>query len=279
MVAPGSACYIDVMVGSFFLGLSSLVALLPAAVFAVRENARGRDGVYWLLLAVAVVGQLAWAFTLFRDDWQTGFGAALWVSIAATVVLFAVSAGLTRQAWRLTALIMPYLAILGLLALSLKNATGRPLITADGGVWLAAHIAVSVTAYALLTIAAIAGLGVLLQERALKRKRPTAWTRILPSIADGESLQVGLLAICEVVLLVGILTGVATGYLATGTLISIDHKTLLSILAFVIVGLLLAAHYRAGIRGRGAARWILAAYLVLTLAYPGVKFVTDVIIA
>ena len=33
------------------------------------------------------------------------------------------------------------------------------------------------------------------------------------------------------------------------------------------------------IRGRRAARIVLLAYLLLTLAYPGVKFVTDVILA
>ncbi len=131
----------------------------------------------------------------------------------------------------------------------------------------------------MLTIAAIAGLAVIVQDRALKRRRPNALTHILPSVADGEALQVGLLAVCAGVLCLGILTGIATGYRATGGVIDLDHKTLLSVLTFVVVGLLLAAHYRAGIRGRGAARWILAAYLLLTLAYPGVKFVTDVLSA
>jgi len=33
------------------------------------------------------------------------------------------------------------------------------------------------------------------------------------------------------------------------------------------------------VRGRQAARGILLAYLLLTLAYPGVKFVTDVLMS
>ncbi len=37
--------------------------------------------------------------------------------------------------------------------------------------------------------------------------------------------------------------------------------------------------WQTGIRGRRAARWALLAYLLLTLAYPGVKFVTDVLMA
>jgi ABC-type uncharacterized transport system permease subunit len=42
---------------------------------------------------------------------------------------------------------------------------------------------------------------------------------------------------------------------------------------------LLVAHYRSGMRGRRAARVVLLAYLLLTLGYPGVKFVTDVLMA
>ena len=36
---------------------------------------------------------------------------------------------------------------------------------------------------------------------------------------------------------------------------------------------------RRGVRGRRAARVVLLAYLLMTLGYPGVKFVTDVLMA
>jgi ABC-type uncharacterized transport system permease subunit len=59
----------------------------------------------------------------------------------------------------------------------------------------------------------------------------------------------------------------------------LDHKTVLSLLAFALIGALLLVHQRFGLGGRRAARYGLVAYLLLTLAYPGVKFVTDVILA
>ena len=62
-------------------------------------------------------------------------------------------------------------------------------------------------------------------------------------------------------------------------MLAFDHKTVLSLLAFAVIGLLLFVHYRIGLRGRRAARLVLLAYLLLTLAYPGVKFVADVLIA
>jgi ABC-type uncharacterized transport system permease subunit len=129
----------------------------------------------------------------------------------------------------------------------------------------------------LLTIAAVAAFAAFLQDRALKVKRPTALTRLLPSVADCEFLLVRLLVICEIILALGLATGMATLYGETGSLLNFDHKIVLTLTAFAVIGGLLAAHYRTGIRGRRAARLVLLAYLLLTLGYPGVKFVTDVI--
>jgi len=60
--------------------------------------------------------------------------------------------------------------------------------------------------------------------------------------------------------------------------VKIDHKTILSLITFVAIAALLYVHRRGGISGRRAARYVLFAYLLLTLAYPGVKFVTDVVL-
>ncbi len=84
--------------------------------------------------------------------------------------------------------------------------------------------------------------------------------------------------VAELVLGAGIVTGMALQYLASGELLAFDHKTVLSLLAFAIIGALLVLQLRSGLRGRRAARLVLAAYLLLTLAYPGVKLVTDVLI-
>jgi ABC-type uncharacterized transport system permease subunit len=63
----------------------------------------------------------------------------------------------------------------------------------------------------------------------------------------------------------------------TGHLLKLDHKTVLTVAAFVVIGGLLFAHFKSGLRGRKAARVVLLAYLLLTLGYPGVKLVTDVL--
>ncbi len=64
----------------------------------------------------------------------------------------------------------------------------------------------SVMAYALLTLSAVSGFAVFLQERALKRKQPTKLTRLLPAVAEGERLQIGLLVLAEILLGLGVAT-------------------------------------------------------------------------
>ena len=135
-----------------------------------------------------------------------------------------------------------------------------------------------VSYHALLTIAAVAGCAVMLQEHALKSKRQLALARQLPSIADSERLEVHLLTTSGVVLAAGLATGMATGWVENGQLLRLDHKTVLSLLTLAAIIGLLITHRRTGIRGRRAARLVLVAYVLLTLAYPGVKFVTDILI-
>ena len=266
---------------SILFGLGALASLVPASVLAVRRGAppRGAPGpLFWLLLLVAVVGPLAWAVVQLAPEWHTGFSTALWVTVAASVVVFAALSLVEREAWRLTPLVLAYLFLVGVIAMLWQHAPERPLAPQLPPAWLGVHIAASVLTYALLTIAAMAGLAVLLQERALKARRPTALTHLLPSVADCDRIQVRLLIASEAVLGVGILTGITTLYLASGHLLALDHKTTFSILAFLVIGGLLAAHRHAGIRGRRAAHFILLGYLLLSLAYPGVKFVTDVLL-
>ena len=257
--------------------LSALAALVPAWLYVARGGER--HPVLWVLLLVALAGPVTWAAVQLSGSWQTGFSTALWLTIAVSVALFVGLSALSRSAWRLTPLLLPYLLILGVLAMIWHQVPGRPLTGLSMGSWLIAHIVVSELTYALITLSAIAGLAVLLQERALKAKRPTAFTHRLPAVADAERLQAALLVGGEAVLGVGLITGAATLYSASGAMFQFDHKTVLAVIAFVVIGVLLALHFLAGMRGRRAARLLLLAYLIITLAYPGVKFVTDVLVA
>lgn len=261
------------------LSLSAIIALVPSSLLALRRDHRP-DIVFWLVLMVAVAGPLILVLVTMAGSWRTDLSTALWVTIAATMAIFAVIAVLAHETWRLAPLVSAYMAALGIVATIWSQVPHQPMSSATtGGGWIGIHIGVSVGTYALVTLAAVAALAAFLQERALKNKRPTALSRLLPSVADCEGLEVRLLILGEIVLAIGLATGMALQYSETGTLLIIDHKTILTITAFVVIGGLLAAHFKTGLRGRQAARIVLLAYLLLTLGYPGVKFVTDVIMA
>jgi ABC-type uncharacterized transport system permease subunit len=257
-------------------GVVALSALVPALLLGWLRPAR-RDGAWWAALFLATAGPLLWAVVQLHSGWHAGFSATLWVSVAASLVLFALLAALTPDGWRLMPILIPYLFILAALALVWSHAPERSMAGSGPTVWIALHIGISVLTYGLCTLAAVAALAAFLQERALKSKKPTNLTRALPSVADSESLTVRLLSASEIVLGLGLATGMATLYLESGTMLRLDHKILLSLLAFLVIGVLLLAQRLIGIRGRMAARFVLLAYLLLTLAYPGVKFVTDIL--
>lgn len=261
---------------SFILSLSALASLVPAG--CVRVDERGPHPAFWIMLAVGIAGPAVWIADNIGDGWRTGLAAALWLAILASMLAFAGLVLIERAAMRLAPLLVGYLVWLGVLATVWEHAPERPLIGAAPEAWLIAHILVAILAYGLLTLAAVAGLGVFLQERALRTKRPTEFTRRLPSVAEGEALLARLLLASGTVLGFALVSGSTLSWLGQHRLFVLDHKTVLSIATFVAIGVLLMVHNRGGLSGRRAARYVLFAYLLLTLAYPGVKFVKDVLI-
>ncbi|MEC8463401.1 MAG: cytochrome c biogenesis protein CcsA [Pseudomonadota bacterium] len=266
------------MTNTTFLTISALISLLPATILPFSRPP-ARDAIFWLVLFVAISGPAVWIAASFGSAWRIGLGQSLWLTVAITLILFGTLSLAMRDLWRLAPLLFPYMLIIALLATLWLHPTGRPLVQLTPTVWVQFHIIISVITYGLLTIGAISGCAVIIQERALKRKRPGRLVRMLPSVVDGERIQVSLLSCGALVLGCGLLSGMAAEYFKSGYLIDLNHKTTLSLMTFTVIVTLLIVHAKTGIRGRRAARYFLAAYLLITLAYPGVKFVTDVILS
>jgi ABC-type uncharacterized transport system permease subunit len=257
------------------------VLILQAAVLVVLAAAALTGRFAWLAASAALAGALAaLAVDLSRGGWRGDLALTLWATLAATLLAYAAIGWVSVALRRLSVLLMPYLLLMGLLALLVQLlAPAQPVPGAVGPVaWFDAHIVFALATYALLSLAAIAGLACLLQDAALKEKQPSAVANRLPSLADSERLEIRLLSGAEIVLGIGIATGMALGWFSAHDAISFDHKTVLAIAAFVLIGALLWAHARTGFRGRRAARWVLVAWLLLTLAYPGVKFVQEILL-
>ena len=266
------------MTQDLLFSFTALVSLLPVALIGFRREPPP-DGLYWLLLVVAVIGPVTWVLSHMSGTWRSGFSITLWVTIAATMGLFSIIAVVSPKTRRLTVLVVPYMVLVAVLATVWQQAPERHLAASVPNAWVSTHIVVSVLTYGLVTIAGVSALAAAVQERALKSKQPTVLSRLLPSVADSDALLVRLLIFGEIVLGLGLATGMAAQFGETGSLLVFDHKTILTITAFLVIGGLLIAQHVSGIRGRMAARFVLLAYLLLTLGYPGVKFVTDVVLA
>lgn len=262
---------------SALLPITALIALIPALVVPFRRSPK-RDSIFWIVLIVAIFGAMVLILVRQSTGWKTGISTALWLTILACLVLYFLVAYISDDGWRLTPLLLPYLFILGILATFWSHSPDQPLVSTAPIAWISTHVVVSVATYGLVTLAAVAALAAAVQARALKNKKQTKLSRLLPPVATSEKLVLQLLFAGELVLAVGLVTGMASLYFATGKILIIDHKSIFTFIVFVIIGLLLFAHYRSGTRGKTATHMVLLAYLLLTLGYPGVKFVTDIIL-
>jgi ABC-type uncharacterized transport system permease subunit len=138
------------------------------------------------------------------------------------------------------------------------------------------HAWLALLAYATLAVAALLAMMLWLQERALSRREIHGWLRALPPLVELETLLFRTIAVGFVLL---------TGTLLTGVLFVEDllaqhllHKTVLSVLSWLVFGVLLLGRWRRGWRGRAAVHWTLAAMALLVLAFFGSKFVLELVL-
>ena len=254
------------------------VLCLLAAFTASALLANGRqDSRAIFICAATMAGTLYWAWA---HTWGVGLSTALLASILATQVAFGLLLIFSsRDLLRLGGLIGPYLLLAAFFAAWLGHAHSEPPLSGEVSNWLLLHIALSVLGYGFLTVGATASLAVLLRERALKRRTRSDFLDKLPSIAAAERIELRGLACAEIILGVGILFGMAAELTTSGEFLQLTHKALFSFLAFLLIGVVLFLQLKTGLAGRLAARLGLTAYLLVSLGYPGVKFVSSVLLA
>ena len=263
------------------IGMVSALSILPVGAYTLRADA-AKNRLYWLLLISSAIVLSGFIIYRLQLGWQRGLADTLFVCVAVTFVIYTAANHWFRESWRLAVLLAPYLFIICLLALlayepEVQISRHFSIVEALDG-WTIVHIVSAVTAYATITLAAVAAVSVLVQERLLKAKRESKWSRRLPPVADSEHIEIMSLFVSEAILTVGIVSGMALQVASSGSLLTLDHKTLLTVIAFLLVGLLLIARMLMGIRGRSAARYVLISYLLITLGYPGVKWVSNILI-
>ncbi|MDJ0880405.1 MAG: cytochrome c biogenesis protein CcsA [Gammaproteobacteria bacterium] len=138
------------------------------------------------------------------------------------------------------------------------------------------HIMISVIAYSLIMLSALQAITLAFQEHAIRSHHPGGFVRFLPPLHDMETLLFQMLGFGFIFLS----TALISGFFFVEDLFAqhLVHKTVLSIIGWIILAILLYGRYRFGWRGKLAIRWTLTSFVFIMLAYFGSKLVLEFIL-
>jgi ABC-type uncharacterized transport system permease subunit len=146
------------------------------------------------------------------------------------------------------------------------------------------HIAIAIMAYSSLTVAAFHAVLMAVQEASL-HTRPggrQGWfaTMIerLPALMTMERLLFRMIAFGFALLTLTVLSGIVFSEELFGRAMRWDHKTIFTMLSWLLFGLLLAGRRWRGWRGKTALSFTLSGFATLLLAYVGSRFVLEVVL-
>ena len=262
---------------SIFHGLSAALYL-----FATCLPSRFRSAIS----AIVVIGWLTHAFALAaeidaRGALHVGFALMLsvtmWVSVAAYWLEnrnFALDS--------LRVLVLPCAAVASALPILFP---GELALLEGKSPLFSWHVAIAILAYSTLTIAAFHALLMALQESRL-HTRPglpqVGWFGSaidrLPALLTMEKLLFRLVGIGFVLLSLTVLSGLIFSEQLFGKAFRWEHKTVFTLLSWVLFGALLAGRRWRGWRGKTALRFFLGGFIALLLGYVGSRFVYEVIL-
>lgn len=238
---------------------------LPGLKAALPAIAAGSLGLIFhgLLLSRSVSSISGLGLSIANVLSLVGFGLALTGMLA----------GLRPRLRGLGAALLPVAGI-GALASGAGEFT-RPL---EGLGWeMQAHIAISVVAYTLLSVGSLIAVLIYFQDRALRRRSLAAWLRVLPPLETMEQVLFTTIHAGVVLLTLSVFSGLV--FVDNVFAQHLVHKTVLSIIALVVFGILLLGRWRFGWRGRKAIQWTLAGYAILVLGYFGSRVVLEVLLS
>ncbi|RYD14357.1 MAG: inner membrane protein YpjD [Lysobacteraceae bacterium] len=256
------------------LALIAIALYLVASALLAGPLLNGSDVRARPALAIATLAVLAHAgvvLGMHRGALDLHFFAALSL-VGCVVAALTLLVNLSRPVAALGVIVFPLAALLlGVDVFAAAPTTPQPL-----GWQIKLHVSVALLAFGVLSIAAALAILLAFQERALRHRQFGALLRALPPLTLTETLLFRLIGAGFALLTLTLLTGILFVDDLFGQ--HLIHKTVLSIVAWVVFGVLLAGRWRYGWRGRRAINLTLAGMTILLLAFFGTKFVLEVVL-
>ena len=135
------------------------------------------------------------------------------------------------------------------------------------------HVLLSMFAYGLLTAGSIVGVYALIQDRRLRAAKMSAINHLFAPLEMTERVLYGVTTAGFATLALSVVSGFT--FVEDLFAQHLAHKTVLSLLALTVFGVLVAGRYLAGWRGRRAVYLYLGGFLLLVLAYFGSRFILE----
>jgi len=266
----------DVITGliAFVFYMISAVGLLLR--FRGRHPYFSRAPIYRLLLpgfvAVILHGVILYRHIFTGNGMEFGFFDAS-SAVALVISLLVLLLSISRRTEILAIVILPISAITLVLQNLIPSRTMLPYDAPEG---LKIHVLVSIVAYSLLGLAACLSIVLSIQNRMLHNHRPGGWLTRIPPLQVMEKLLFDFIAAGFIGLSIALVSGFV--FLEDMLAQHLVHKTVLSIIAWLVFANLLIGRFSFGWRGRIAIRWTLIGFISLMLAYFGSKFVLEFIL-
>lgn len=260
------------------LSLTAIVCYLLATgllAWPLFGSGAGKPSPVWqrAALAVALLAVLAHAGVLLgmhRGALDLHFFAALSL-VACVVSAITMLVSITRPVAALGVVVFPLAALFVAIDQLSRPTPPEPM---DWQIKL--HVAIGVVAFSVLSFAAVLALGLAVQERALRHRQFRPWLRALPPLTQTETLLFRLIGAGFALLTLTLLSGALFVHDIRNQ--HLAHVIVLTLVAWVIFGVLLWGRWRHGWRGTRAVNLTLIGMAVLGLAFFGSKFVLEVVL-
>lgn len=226
-------------------------------------------------LMVAAIFLNIWAIHMIGSVSAEGinFTLATGVAVSTLIVQGIYTFGILRHGIQGLGLFLLPLTALPLLVIPILPEANAPNWVHTSSLMETSHLLISMFAYAVLTLAAIHALMHILLDRALKKKHLSTLFQALPSLMDIERHMIAQVKTASLLIATSVLTGLIWQWVDYHHFALLNHKVMLALFSLAVLLLLLYKRHRASWPTRMASRSVLAAYMLLMLAYFGVKLI------
>lgn len=217
-----------------------------------------------------------------RVGWSLALSAAVWIGM---IVFWLESLIIRIDGLQL--LLLPTGVVVCLLAVLFPQSQ---VIAHANDAGLRIHLLIALSAYALVTIAALQAMLMSGLDRRLHFPREEgahagpvrrAVGRLLdvqPPLLAQEQVLFRLIWIAFAALTLTLISGALISLSYSGKWLPLDHKSIFTLLSWLTFGILIIGRHLRGWRGRTALRYTLVGFAFVVLAYTGSRFVIEVIL-